>query len=198
MTGAFTALAAPGSATLAFPTTRNGWLVANQLTRVCCSVRPMEARTGARSNFRLCRQTMSCSTSVGHGSSTPTTACSRPRSRTRLLSRTTTSYTRPPMAARFGRRQSPRLLPDASFNADGTLNASFGSAKSWYILAGNQLYVTRNAGQLWASSIPKAAWSHGPFQLDAIHFVNAATGWADLIYNSCGGLPAVRRDRGAP
>jgi photosystem II stability/assembly factor-like uncharacterized protein len=98
-------------------------------------------------------------------------------------------YTTSDGGANWAASVAPATVPNASFNTDGTLSASFGSAKSWYILAGKQLYVTRNAGQVWASSIPKAEWSHGPFQLDAIDFVNATTGWADLIYNSCGGLP---------
>ena len=89
---------------------------------------------------------------------------------------------------RIGRRQSPHNGPEHG-NTDGTLSASFGSTKSWYVVAGEKLYVTHNGGQTWASSVPTASWSHGPFQVDAIDFVTATTGWADLVYDSCGGLP---------
>ena len=190
MAGTFTASAGPGSATLAFPTTRNGWLVANELTSAVL----FRTTDGGSKWSEVELPALPTNDVVLHISGPRFFGANDGLLATAVEDPVTQQdhdviYTTSDGGANWAASVAPATVPNASFNTDGTLSASFASAKTWYILAGKQLYVTRNAGQLWASSIPKAAWSHGPFQLDAIDFVNATTGWADLIYNSCGGLP---------
>jgi photosystem II stability/assembly factor-like uncharacterized protein len=83
----------------------------------------------------------------------------------------------------------PPQVADSVVNVDGNLSASIASPTVWFLIASTKLYVTHDAGRTWSSSTPSASWSAGPFQVGSVDVVSGATGWAGVLYNSCGGLP---------
>ena len=82
-----------------------------------------------------------------------------------------------------------RQAPGSVLDTDGNLTFRAGSPTSWYLIAGTKLYMTHSGGRSWSSSTPGASWSAGPFQLASVDFVTPSVGWAEVLFNSCGGLP---------
>jgi hypothetical protein len=98
-------------------------------------------------------------------------------------------YTTSDGGARWSPSVVPAIVANSTLNGDDNLGVSVVSMRTWYVLGGDRLYVTRNGGRSWTSNVPSATWAHGQFQITGMDFATPAAGWVDLIYNECGGLP---------
>jgi photosystem II stability/assembly factor-like uncharacterized protein len=91
--------------------------------------------------------------------------------------------------ASWSKLVAPPAVAASALDIDGDLTFSAASPTSWFLIAGTRLYETDDAGRSWSYTTPTAAWSAGPFQLAFIDFVSPSTGWSEVLFNSCGGLP---------
>jgi hypothetical protein len=98
-------------------------------------------------------------------------------------------YTTSDGGTRWMASVAPATFANSTFNQDEDRSPSFVSISTWYVPVGDRLYSTRNGGRSWTSRVPSGPWPHGPLQVFMFDFVTPATGWINLSYNSCGGLP---------